>query len=300
MKILILSDCRLPTNLDYPGHGLGRSIARIAIGLAARGHDVTVCGGFNSDVPGCTMRIDANEDQRAYAMAAKPIDCDVLLDGSHHFGLATLRPDVPAACKVADGEGQAPRNRVYGHPNIPLNYGFPVGVVVCEGVDVDAIPFVPDGRNNHLLFASAMWPVKKPEVAVAVAKKAGVPIWLMGYGTPLDLPADTQLPAKSGAEFYAELARARGMIYPMASLAQLEAAATGTPSICMLATDIWLEEGVTGFIREDVEEAAEVVPLLDGLDRKKIRQWVADCRSVTVMAEQWERVLQRVANGETW
>lgn len=300
MKILILSDCRLPTNMAYPGHGLGRSIARIAIGLAARGHDVTVCGGFNSDVPGCAMRIDANEDQRAYSMAAKPIDCDVMLDGSHHFGLSTLRPEIPGVCKVADGEGHAPRNRVYGDRTIAGYFGFPQGVVIPEGVDVEHIPFVSDGRNNHLLFASAIWPQKKPGIAVEVARKAGVPIWFLGQQHTNGWDADQYLPPMAGEAFYAELGKAKGVIYPVASMVTLEAAATGTPGISMLPGDDWVEDGVTGYIREDVEEAAEVVPLLDTLDRRKMRQWVEDCRSIAVMAEQWERVLERAANKEVW
>lgn len=303
MKIAILSDTRLPTNINYPGHGLGRSIARIGTGLAARGHDVTVYAGYFSGVDGCKVIEDTHEDQRSYSLAAQGMsDYDVVLDGSHHFGLSILLPDLPVVCKVADGEGVAPRNRVYGDKTIPVFFKMEQpGLVIPEGVDVDNIPFVPGGRGDHLLFASALWKQKRPELAVEVARKAGVPIWIMGerHGDE-EWGEDRYIEPQAGAAFYDELAKARGVVYPQASMVTLEAAATGTPGISGLEGDDWVEEGVTGFIRPSVEEAAEAVKFLDGLDKKAMREWVCDNRSVAVMAAKYERALERAANGELW
>lgn len=303
MKIGILSDTRLPTDIAYPGHGLGRSLARIAIGLAKRGHDVTLYGGLGSKVDGCAVVEDAHEDQRAYAMVERKLDYDVMIDGSHHFGLARLRDDIPMVCKVADGEGKAPRCRVYGEKTIPLYFGMQEpGEVIIEGVDVENIPFVPGSREAHLLWIGLKAAAyhKRPEIAVEVAKKAGHPIWLMGDGADLPLEADAQPKAKSGAGFYAELARAYGTITITASMSALEAAATGTPTVSMLPGDEWVEDGVSGFVVDSEEAAVEAVGKLGGLDQRKMRQWVEAERGLGKMAAEWERVLERAANGERW
>lgn len=300
MDITILSDTRMPTNMNYPGHGLGRALSRIAGGLVERGHTVTVCGGYGSDVKGCRMVIDANEDQRAYSWIDKHLEADVILDGSHHFGVAILRPDWPVVCKVADGEGFAPRNRVYGDSTIAGYFELPEGKVIPEGVDVDNIPFIPDGRGEHLLFASAIWVHKKPDVAIEVAQKAGRPIWFMGEEYSPGFSPDKFLRPQTGAAFYEELARAHGVIYPLASMVTLEAAATGTPGISGMVGDDWVADGITGFIRPDVEGMAEAVTHLGDLDKKAMREWVCDNRSVAKMAAEYETLLERAANGEVW
>ena len=48
MKLAVFSDTRQPTKADG-GHGLGMSAHSIASGLAARGHDVTLCAGYGSE-----------------------------------------------------------------------------------------------------------------------------------------------------------------------------------------------------------------------------------------------------------
>ena len=48
VKLVVFSDTRQPTKADG-GHGLGMSAHSIASGLAARGHDVTLCAGHGSE-----------------------------------------------------------------------------------------------------------------------------------------------------------------------------------------------------------------------------------------------------------
>lgn len=301
MKIALLSDTRLPTSLNYGGHGLGRAVARLATGLVARGHDVTVFAGYGSEVPGCTVIEHSNEDQRAYMLAAQENTFDVWIDGSHRFQLAYLREDWPMVCKPVDKEGQAPRNRVYNNAANPAYLGQGAGMVINEGIDIDTIPFGANHRSSHALFAgllSAGW--KRPDQAVEVAKRAEREIWLMGDGGPLDLPADKQIPAKCGQDFYNELSSASVLIMPIGGTVTLEAAACGTPSISLWQGDSWIEDGVSGFVCEDVRTAAERLDDATHLDPIKMREWVASERSVAKMAEQWEAVLALAANGERW
>ena len=300
MKIALLSDTRMPTDLNYPGHGLGRSIWRIAVGLARRGHDVTVYGGYGSCVPGCTVVESAHEGQRAFWLADQPLAYDVILDGSHQFQLAHLKPEWPIACKVVDMEGKAPYRRVYGCEYHADEHGEPGGMVIYEGLDVEPIPFNPGPRDKHLLcvgILGANW--KRYDLAVETAHKAGREIWLLGSNPPAPVDADRQMQIGGRPEFYGALGQAAAMITARPSMSLLEGAAAGTPSLS-LVEDGMIADSVTGFRRDNVNELAACCEQLGELEPRHIREWVVENRGIEGMAEQWERILERTANREVW
>lgn len=303
MEIAILSDTRMPTSLSYAGHGLGRSLARIATGLAERGHDVTLFGLRDTFAWGCHTVY--GEDEKDWAMLCMPDKFDAIIDGTHQFDYAhTYQHYSHIVCKVADGECPSgpPKNAVWGNDLLPIFFGLKYsGLCIPEGIDVDNIPLKNTYRHPDLCFASAMHRWKKPEVAVEVAEKVGWPIWMVGE--PQREFAYSRVfyrPSLSGTSFYSWLGRMRGMIYPVPSMAELEAAACGTPSIVMMADDSWHEHGVTGFTAVTVDEAVEAVKHLNELDKYRMREWVADNRSISGMCAQWEKVLEKAANGEAW
>lgn len=321
MKILICSDNRYPTNLDYPGHGLGRSLARLGMGLAKRKHDVHFMAGPGSFVEGCTFETYETPEQDWFTHIATYMQnylaqFDAIIDGTHSFTLAKLKPDLPIVCKVADAENPAPYRRVYGTRALFEYVGDGKHAeVVPEGIDIDNIPFFEGERLPRLLWTglkSAVW--KKPQVAIEIAKKANLPITMLGNGEYREsLPEYTSIynmPGMSGESYYKILGTSFCLVQPVPSMAQLEAAATGTPSLGMWKNDDWLVSGLTGFKAYDAEQAASLLTkglgwaLMSQFDnpkmRKQMREWVADNRSLTTMAKGWEDLLIQAADKVMW
>lgn len=85
-------------------------------------------------------------------------------------------------------------------------------------------------------------------------------------------------------------------------LVMIEAMACGTPVIAYNrgAVPEVVEEGVTGFIVNTVEEAAAKVGEAFKLDRKKIRGEFEKRFTSTVMAEQYEKLFYRIRDGTAW
>jgi hypothetical protein len=299
MRLAVLSDCRIASNLDYPGHGLGRSAVRLSMGLARRGHDVTLFAGHGSKAEGCFVIEHGEELQRGEDLAALGQQFECYIDCSHQHKLAWLRPEWPIICKRNDKEGHAPDRRVYGSQLVKEWIADGDGIVIHEGVDIDQIPFKRNGRGAHLLYPStASW--KRAEIAAEIAGRAGRDLWLLGENMAVSPAAARTIGPLAGEAFYNELAGTAAVLSPIGTMATLEAAATGTPSIGLCKSDGWIEHGISGWLADSVQDAVEYVQRLDVINPVVARQWVADCRSIDNMAMWWEMACQRAADGERW
>lgn len=300
MNIAVLSDVRLPTDIHYAGHGLGRSAARISAGLVKRGHKVTLYAGAGSKVDGCTVHIHSDENERAEELYRKGRNYDVYLDSTHFFRLAHLAGDWPVVCKICDMEGQAPRNRIYGTSAHARQRNDPRPRIIFEGLSIDDYPFNGGKRGDHLVFAgllSAGW--KRPDLAYEVAQKLDRTLWMVGSGGPLDFPCP-QPGAIEPPRFYRVLGRATAIVSAVPTMSFLEGAACGTPSLGLVA-DEFIADGITGFARETVDKLADAAR--DGLATltpARCREWVAAERSAERMCELWEAALVDAMSGKVW
>ncbi len=315
MNLAILSDNRWPTRLDFAGHGLGRSVARLGKALARRGHTVTVYAKGGSWVEGCTVVEDRGEgdDLAADLMQYGHCRWDAIIDSTHTFRLMHHAPDWPIVAKVCDLESEAPRNRVYGSSHHALQHNDPQGLVIPEGLDVDDVPFSEERRKRFLVWAALKVLWKQPEWAIQVAVQYRRPIVMLGDGAinnsvvsyyypnlhPISLfyesdhdPRVLDFPALPPALFYDVLGRATALVSAVPSMGMLEAAAAGTPSIARDA-DEFIEPGLTGVVWRG---GCEKLPT----NRRQMRDWVAAMRSADGMARDFEIVCERAMKGERW
>jgi len=149
-----------------------------------------------------------------------------------------------------------------------------------------------DGDIGYLAFLGRVCPEKRVDRAIEIARRTGLPLRIAAKVDPVDQTYFEQVIAPllddSLVDFIGEIGEtdksaflgdAAALLFPIDwpepfGLVMIEAMATGTPVIafgCGSVPEI-IEEGVTGFIVDDIESAAAAVPAAVRLDREAIRR----------------------------
>ena len=171
-----------------------------------------------------------------------------------------------------------------------------------------------NSRGNYLAFVGRVSPEKGLEEAIAIAKRAGIALKIGAKVDKLDRPYFEErvkpLLRDPQIEFLGEvsdeqkndlLGKALAMLFPIAwpepfGLVMIEAAACGTPVMaypCGSVPEV-VEDGVTGFIVENAQEAAEAVWHAVQLDRSLIRQRFEQRFTVERMTDRYLEVYNRL------
>lgn len=332
MHISILSDTRVPTR-PLGGHGLGRVAWDVAAALARGGHVVTLYAGFGSTAPpGVTLHCHPNEVTRAQGLAQRsspacssprakgrakgePGDgVDAWLDFSHLHTLSQIAPEAPIVNYISDSEcPYAPPNAVVCTQADQRRY--PSAVRVSLGIDMTRIPLYLGGRDAdpYLAFVAKIIAHKGVDRALLIHQRASVPVRFAGERLmPLPLP-DYRGDLEGGA-VYDFMGRARGVLQ-LARIGagggriQLEAAACGTPTLCLDAygdpdlgdgVQEHVEHGLSGFVCADLGDLIDAVRDLPALRPRPMREWVEATHGLDLMALELARLLARAADGERW
>lgn len=194
---------------------------------------------------------------------------------------------------------------------------------VPHGMPTSLIPYSATG-GEYLAFLGRISPEKRPDRAIEIAVRAGVPLKL---AAKVDL-ADQQyfeaavkpwlkhplihfLGEVDDVQKQTFLGSARALLFPIDwpepfGLAMIEAMAAGTPVIAWRNGSVpeVLEPGVTGFIVESIDQAVEAVRNVSGLDRLAVREHFERRFAVERMADDYSALYRRatdarrVADGE--
>jgi glycosyltransferase involved in cell wall biosynthesis len=144
---------------------------------------------------------------------------------------------------------------------------------------------------SYLAFLGRIAPEKRPDRAINIARRAGVPLKLAAKVDRVDeeyFTTEIGPMLGAGATLIGEiddraksdfLSGARALLMPIDwpepfGLVMIEAMACGTPVIAYDHGSVpeVIDDGVTGFIVRNEDEAVAAVARLDQLDRKRIRQ----------------------------
>lgn len=303
VRVGVLSDCRVPTRF-VGGHGLGRVAHDIAYGLTQQGYLATLYCGPGSQAK-CAMSIAHDETKRATTLDQGA--ADVWIDLSHLHDLSRLHPDWPVLNYMLDSECQyRPPNAAVATKHDTAQYG---GVVIPMGVPVNEILFVEHDvlGANYLAFAAKIIWHKGVDAALEIHKKQPIPVEFVGerFDKAVELP--NHVNERVGRDFYEWLGCARGLIQAGrvgigGGRVQLEAAATGCPTLCFDGGSAMehVEHCVSGFVCRDVAEMIDAVQDLPRLDRGKVREWVQSTHSVTNMLHQIRVSIEKILDGEVW
>ncbi len=186
---------------------------------------------------------------------------------------------------------------------------------VYHGLPLDLHRFRPSTDQGYLAFLGRISPEKRPDRAIEIARRAGLPLKIAAKVDNADrayFEAQIKpLLADPLVEFVGEigdadksefLGNARALLFPIDwpepfGLVVIESMACGTPVIAFARGSVpeVVEESVTGFIVQDIEEAVRAVGRLPELDRRQVRRRFEQRFSVTRMAGDYLELYRQVA-----
>jgi glycosyltransferase involved in cell wall biosynthesis len=178
---------------------------------------------------------------------------------------------------------------------------------VHHGLPLDLLPFSA-APHDYLAFIGRISPEKRPDRAIEIATRCGVRLKIAAKVDKADElywreVVQPMVHAHPNVEFIGEideaqkaefLGGARAMLFPVDweepfGLVMIEAMACGTPVIAFRRGSVpeVIDDGVSGYVVDDVASAAAAVERLDQLDRATVRANFERRFSVERMAREY-------------
>jgi glycosyltransferase involved in cell wall biosynthesis len=177
---------------------------------------------------------------------------------------------------------------------------------VHHGLPVELLHFRP-GQGKYLAFLGRISPEKRPDRAIELARRVGIPLRIAAKVDnadkayferqiqPLLTTADVEFVGEIGdRDKEAFLGEALALLFPIDwpepfGLVMIEAMACGTPVIAWRGGSVAevLEHGTSGFIVEDMDQAVAAIGRVGELDRRRCRADFEARFSAARMAEQY-------------
>ena len=182
---------------------------------------------------------------------------------------------------------------------------------VHHGIDLDALPFDPDGGDALVAFGR-IHPDKGTHTAIEIARRAGRRLTLCGivqderyFREMVEPHIDGDRVVYRGSVGPADRGRILGgsaaLLHPIAfaepfGLSVVESMACGTPVIAYRKGSMpeVVDEGVTGRLVDTVDEAVEAVAGITGIDRGGCRARARERFGVDRMVDEYLRVYRKV------
>ncbi|MBB3593941.1 glycosyltransferase involved in cell wall biosynthesis [Rhizobium sp. BK529] len=189
-------------------------------------------------------------------------------------------------------------------PMPPVNWSG----TVYHGLPRDLLPFTERPKGNYLAFLGRISPEKRPDRAIQIAAKVGMPLKMAAKIDDVDRAywetvIEPMVKSHSNVEFVGEidehrkasfLGNAGALLFPIDwpepfGIVMIEAMACGTPVIAFRCGSVpeVIDEGVSGVLVDSVQEAAENIEWLLRLDRRKVRRAFEDRFTAERMARDY-------------
>jgi glycosyltransferase involved in cell wall biosynthesis len=191
-------------------------------------------------------------------------------------------------------------------PMPPVNWSG----TVYHGLPVDLLPFTERPKGNYLAFLGRISPEKRPDRAIHIAEKVGIPLKIAAKIDNADKAywetvIEPMVNSHPNVEFVGEinehqkasfLGNAGALLFPIDwpepfGLVMIEAMACGTPVIAYRRGSVpeVVDDGVTGFVVDSEDEAVAAVKRIGELDRRTVRATFEKRFTARRMAEQYLR-----------
>lgn len=298
--------------------GTERIVSYLTEELVRQGHDVTLFASGDSttraDLVACSpvaLRLDPGAPdplpyhlmmldevrRRAHTFDVLHFHIDLLhYPVMHAFAgraLTTLHgrldlPDLKSFYGAFPGFPLVSISDAQREPMPPVNWAG----TVYHGLPHDLLPFTASPAGGYLAFLGRISPEKRPDRAIEIATRAGLPLKMAAKIDKVDRAywegvIAPMIAAHPNVEYIGEidesqkadfLGGARALLFPIDwpepfGLVMIEAMACGTPVIAFASGSVpeVVDNGLTGYVVGDVEQAVEAVSMVDRLDRRKVR-----------------------------
>ena len=319
--------------------GTERVVSYLTEELVRQGHDVTLFASGNSQTAARlvapvkrALRLDPHmRDPLAHhfimfnQVAKRARDFDIVHFHTDylHFPMAgklgrpsltTLhgRLDLPALPAVYREFNQIPLISISDSQRLPLTWANWADTVP-HGIPGDLYP-TGSGAGGYLAFIGRISPEKRPDRAIEIAHRSGVPLKIAAKVDKVDQEyfdavirplldcKDVEFIGEiSDAEKSEFLGDAAALLFPIDwpepfGLAMIEAMANGTPVIAFRCGSVpeVIDDGLTGLIVDSVDEAVAAVPRALALDRTAVRDRFEERFEVERMASDYLAVYRRL------
>jgi glycosyltransferase involved in cell wall biosynthesis len=163
---------------------------------------------------------------------------------------------------------------------------------IHHGLPCDLLPFRPKASGGYLAFLGRIAPEKRPDRAIEIAVKTSMPLKIAAKIDRADQAywdekIRPMVAANANVEYVGEIAehekadflgQASALLFPVDwpepfGLVMIEAMACGTPVIGFRRGSVpeVVENGISGFVVESVDQASAVVARVASLDRSSVR-----------------------------
>jgi glycosyltransferase involved in cell wall biosynthesis len=313
--------------------------------LVRRGHEVTLFASGDSDssadlVPGVEKALREHLSRDELVLLGAPLHLallsevfgqaeqfDIIHSHIDHWAFPMTRlVDVPAVHTIHGRLDVPGLDDLFGpYPEVPLvsisdsqrrpfaHLDLTWAATVYNGTPVQDLTFQPEA-GEYLAFLGRLADEKRPDRAIEIAKRVGMPLKIAAKVDPHDREYFEQeiepLLDHPLIEFLGEvddrgkdelLGGAYATLFPIDwpepfGLIMTESMACGTPVIAMRhgsVPEVMVNE-VTGFICESVDEMVEAVTRVNQIDRQACRRHVEKNFSVEAMTDGYEAVYRQL------
>lgn len=231
-----------------------------------------------------------------------------------HHGRLDL-PDIPPFYRVFP---ELPLVAISNDQRSYLHHVNWVGTVL-HGLPRELLAFTPRSSGGYLAFLGRISPEKCPDQAIEIAVRAGMPLKIAAKvdhadQTYWDEKIRPMVEAHANVEFLGEIAEADkaqflgealALLFPVDwpepfGLVMIEAMACGTPVIAFRRGSVSeiLDDGTSGIMVDNVEEAVEAIPRIATLSRAKVREQFERRFTVERMARDYLEIYRRMVSRE--
>lgn len=323
--------------------GTERVVSYITEELVRRGHQVTLFASGDSEtgallVPGCPQSLRLAGKAELGGFLQLPMISDVYDGAANRFDVIHSHIDywsfpfarltnVPTVATMHGRLDVEELHPVYArYRSMPLvsisdAQRTPLPLMnwvdtIYHGLPRDLLRFSP-GPGKYLAFLGRISPEKRPDLAIEVARRVGIPLKLAAkvdavdrdyFQTvikPLLSPPDIEYIGEIGEPEKSEfLGNALAFMFTIDwpepfGLAMIEALACGTPVIARPCGSIpeVIRNGATGFIVKSVEEMVAAVRDIGQLAREECRREFENRFTVEIMVDRYEQIYRQLIDG---
>jgi glycosyltransferase involved in cell wall biosynthesis len=318
--------------------GTERIVSMLTEELVKRGHEVTLFASADSVTEACLVPIcpkglrlySENVDSLAFhfvqleAVRKRSAEFDVIHfhNDYMHFPVSRLmnyahvttlhgRLDTPGLKSLYKQFSDMPVVSISDNQRLPLPHAFWTSTIY-HGLPLDM--YKPGkGDGGYLAFLGRISVEKRPDRAIEIARKTGIPLKIAAkvdtadkeyYESIKDLFDHPliEFVGEIGEEGKEEfLGNASALLFPIDwpepfGLVMIEAMACGTPVIAFKSGSVpeVIDEGITGYVVSSIDEAVDAVTNIPLLGRREVRRRFEERFDVRIMVDHYENIYSRV------